>query len=112
MMTDKQAADILREISKQNLPTVNGLPFTEIKKALMIAAAKLDPVEDTPRRCEECKHRQPKRTESGTVWGCEVWTCDFEPKSNPDSDEINKLIEEERLLDEKDGTIAGRWANE
>ena len=111
MMTNKQAADILREISKQNLPTVNGLPFTEIKKALMIAAANLDPIDDPLRKCEDCAHRKPKRTESGTIYGCEAWECHFQPLSDladDDKADINKLIEEERLLNEQDGYIAGR----
>ena len=44
-MTNKEAAEILREIAQQNLPTVNGLPFTEIKKALILGADALDAVD-------------------------------------------------------------------
>lgn len=78
-MTDKQAAEILRIIAQQNLPTVNGIPFTEIKRALYTAANKLDPVVES-RPCEECAHRRAKRTENGTIYGCGSWACSFEPR--------------------------------
>lgn len=45
-MTDERAAEILREIARQNLPTVNGIPFPEIREALTLAAARIDITEN------------------------------------------------------------------
>ena len=91
-MTNKQAADILREISKQNLPTVNGLPFTEIKKALILGADKLDPVVES-RPCEECAHRKAQRTENGTIYACDSWECDFKARTVSDvADELHDKL--------------------
>ena len=106
-MTEKEAAKILRTISEKNLPTVDGIPFTEIKKALLMGAAVLAPVEEPLRNCEECVHRKPKRTESGTIWGCERWECNFTPFPHL-KDDIDALIEEERQLDKDDGHLPGR----
>lgn len=76
-MDNKQAADILRTIAQQNLPTVNGLPFPEIREALVLGAEALDP---TPvRNCEGCEHRTTTRTNRGTVRACSVWECDYKP---------------------------------
>lgn len=77
-MTEKQAAEILRTIAQQNLPTVNGIPFTEIKKALILGASELDPVDNNPRPCDKCKNRAELRSEYGTIYGCKAWKCDFE----------------------------------
>lgn len=43
-MTNERAAEILREISRQNLPTVNGIPFVEIRQALSMGADALAPI--------------------------------------------------------------------
>jgi len=42
-MTRKEAAKILRDISTLALPTVNGIPFPQIKEALELGADALDP---------------------------------------------------------------------
>ena len=111
-MTKEEAAKILRTISEKNLPTVDGIPFPEIKKALIMGAAVLNPIEEHVRHCEKCKHRKPKRTESGTVYGCESWECKFEERDDfPNV--VNELPEpsafEKSLDDEVDIMQKGRW---
>lgn len=110
-MTNEEAAKILREIAQTNLPTVNGLPFPEIKKALILGADALAPIREEPRPCARCKHRTKKRTETGTAYGCEVWTCHFEAKdfpnvvaSAPEPDDLEKSLDTEQDIIEH-----GRW---
>lgn len=42
-MTRKEAAKILRDIAATTLPTVNGIPFPQIKEAIELGADALDP---------------------------------------------------------------------
>ena len=101
-MTNKEAAKILRDVCRQALPTVNGIPFTEIKEALVLGAEALDPTPE--RNCAECAHRTTTRTENGTIQACSMWKCNFAPLSRY-KDDIDALIEEERMLDKDDDTL-------
>ena len=101
-MTNKEAAKILRDVCRLALPTVNGIPFSTIQDALILGAEALDPTPD--RNCAKCAHRIALRSEHGTVYGCSVWKCEFSTNSGI-KDDIDALIEEERMLDKDDDTL-------
>ena len=105
-MTNKEAAKILRNLCRLELPTVNGVLFMEIKEALVLGAEALDPTPE--RNCAECAHRIAKRTEDGTVYGCDVWECNFKKKPTEEDEAVEEARRESHYLDERDATALGR----
>lgn len=105
-MTNKEAATILRDLCRLALPTVNGIPFPEIKTAIILGAEALDPTPE--RNCDECAHHIAKRTEDGTVYGCNVWECDFKKAKTEEDEAVEEARREAMRLDDNEDTYKYR----